>query len=132
MPIADAAAEMFYARLFVLDPALRPLFNATAMPEQRRKLIAALNLAVGSLDDLAALRPTIEALGRRHVGYGVTAAHYHVVGAALLWTLEQGLGPAFTPRVAAAWREVYGLLAGIMQQAVREMVQCGAAQPAAA
>src|SRR4051794_8211254 len=88
VPAADAAAGLFYERLFEIDPATRALFRPERMAEQRRKLVQALAAVVHALDDLGAVLPTIEALGRRHAGYGVTEAHYRSVGAALLWTLE--------------------------------------------
>ena len=118
--IADNAIEQFYNRLFEIDPSARALFRATDMPEQRRKVIEALSLALQSLDDLAALTPTLEDLGRRHQRYGVAAAHYDSVGQALLWTLEQGLGAAWTPAVAAAWTELFGELASVMKRAAYE------------
>jgi len=113
--IADSAIEQFYNRLFEIDPSARALFRVTDMPEQRRKVIEALSLALQSLDDLAALTPTLQELGRRHHRYGVTATHYDSVGQALLWTLEQGLGNAWTPAMAAAWTELYGQLSGVMK-----------------
>jgi len=116
-PIADAAAGMFYRRLFEIDPTTRALFHATDMAAQRKKLLQVLAFAIGGLDNLGALVSKVEELGRRHAGYGVTDAHYDSVGAALLWTLEQRLGRAWTPAVAAAWTEVYGLLSGIMRDA---------------
>jgi hemoglobin-like flavoprotein len=116
-PTADAAADMFYRRLFEIDPAARKLFRATEMVAQRKKLIQTLSFAINGLDDLDGLSTKVEDLGRRHAGYGVTDAHYDSVGAALLWTLEQGLGRAWTPEVAAAWTEVYGMLSGIMRNA---------------
>jgi hemoglobin-like flavoprotein len=119
VPIADDAVAMFYERLFAIDPTTRPLFRARSMPEQRRKLAGALALAVAGLDDLDALVPVVEQLGRRHAGYGVTDTHYDSVGAALLWTLQQGLGAAWTPAVAAAWAEVYGLLSSTMLRAAK-------------
>src|SRR3954449_11017598 len=88
VPIADSAAEVFYRRLFEIDPTTRPLFGKTDMAEQRKKLVQTLAVAVGSLDRLHELTPTLEALGRSHAGYGVRDAHYTSVGAALLWTLE--------------------------------------------
>jgi hemoglobin-like flavoprotein len=115
--IADSAIEQFYNRLFEIDPSARALFRATNMPEQRRKVIEALSLALQSLDDLDALTPTLEDLGRRHQRYGVTAAHYDSVGQALLWTLEQGLGAAWTPAMAAAWTELFGQLSSAMKGA---------------
>jgi hemoglobin-like flavoprotein len=115
--IADSAIEQFYNRLFEIDPSARALFRATNMPEQRRKVIEALSLALQSLDDLDALTPTLDDLGRRHRRYGVTAAHYDSVGRALLWTLEQGLGAAWTPAMAAAWTELFGQLSSAMKHA---------------
>ena len=101
-PMADAAARLFYDRLFEIDATTRQLFKTTDLTEQRRKLIQALTMVVQGLDHLEALVPTIADLGRRHAQFGVTDAHYDAVGAALLWTLEQGLGPAFTPK-ARSW-----------------------------
>ena len=115
--IADSAIAQFYNRLFEIDPTARALFRVTDMPEQRRKVIEALSLALQSLDDLKVLTPTLEELGRRHQRYGVTAAHYDSVGQALLWTLEQGLGSAWTPATAAAWTELFGRLADVMKGA---------------
>ncbi len=116
-PIADTAARLFYGRLFELEPALRPLFARTDMEEQRRKLMQMLAVAVGALDRLETLRPALEALGRRHVGYGAEHRHYGLVGAALLWTLEQGLGDEYTRSVQDAWTAAYTTLSTIMQQA---------------
>ena len=119
-PIADAAAEIFYGRLFESDPATRALFRATDRAAQRKKLLQTLAFAINGLDNLGALVAKVEALGRRHAGYGVTDAQYDSVGAALLWTLEQGLGQAWTPAVASAWTEVYQLLSPIMRKAVAQ------------
>jgi hemoglobin-like flavoprotein len=115
-PILDAAAGLFYDRLFDLDPTLRPLFR-TPHEQQSRMLAQALTIVVKSLDRPEAIKPAVEALGRRHTGYGVRDEHYATVGAALLWTLEQGLGPAFTPAVRDAWSAAYGWIASTMQQA---------------
>jgi hemoglobin-like flavoprotein len=117
VPVADAGAAMFYHRLFEIDPTTRELFRATDMVAQRKKLLQTLAFAIGGLDNLDALVSKVEDLGRRHAGYGVTDAHYDSVGAALLWTLEQGLGQAWTPPVAAAWSEVYRLLSGTIRNA---------------
>jgi hemoglobin-like flavoprotein len=120
VPIADQAAALFYQRLFEIDPSARDLFRATDMVQQRKKLLQVLGIAVSSLDNLGALVKTVEDLGRRHAGYGVKDEHYDSVGAALLWTLQQGLGSAWTAEVAAAWTEVYSLLSGIMRRAQQE------------
>ncbi len=111
--ISEIAAELFYHRLFELDPALRPLFQGD-IKEQGRKLIQMLHTVVDSLDQMDTMLPEVEAMARRHVIYGVQPQHYDTVGAALLWTLEQGLGNGFTAEVRAAWTQVYTLLAGAM------------------
>jgi hemoglobin-like flavoprotein len=116
-PIADTAARLFYGRLFELEPDLRSLFGRTDMEEQRRKLMQMLAVAVAALDRLETLRPALEALGRRHIDYGVGDRHYNLVGAALLWTLEQGLGDEYTGSVRDAWTAVYTTLSTIMQDA---------------
>ncbi|BAU49458.1 hemin receptor [Sulfurifustis variabilis] len=112
-PIADQAAALFYRRLFELDPSLKALFRGD-MREQGAKLMRMIAMAVNGLDRMSELVPVVQDLGRRHVAYGVTAAHYETVGAALLWTLGQGLGPSFTPEVREAWGAVYGVLAQTM------------------
>jgi methyl-accepting chemotaxis protein len=114
-PLADSAAALFYRRLFELDPALTRLFRGD-MAAQGRRLMAMIGMAVGALGDPDALLPMLRALGARHAGYGVRPADYETVGAALLWTLEQGLKSDFTPEVRAAWSETYGLLARTMQE----------------
>lgn len=119
-PIKETAAELFYGRLFDLDPELKPLFKGD-MTEQGRKLMAMINTAVNALDRLDEIVPAVQDLGRRHVGYGVKDKDYDTVGAALLWTLEKGLGPSFTPEVKDAWIEVYGILAGAMKAAANEV-----------
>ena len=116
LPIQKAAAELFYGRLFELDPSLRPLFKGD-MAEQGRKLMTMINTVVMSLDRLDPLLGAVEDLGRRHVGYGVTEAHYDTVGSALIWTLGQGLGAQFSPPVEAAWTDAYTTLASVMKQA---------------
>jgi hemoglobin-like flavoprotein len=119
VPIADQAAALFYARLFELDPALRHLFRGD-MVEQGRKLMAMIATAIASLERLDAFVPALRQLGARHNDYGVREDHYGTVGAALLWTLEKGLGPEFTPAVRNAWTSTYSLLANTMIEAQRE------------
>ena len=112
-PISEQAAALFYGRLFEIAPNLRPLFRGD-MTEQGRKLMATLGVVVNSLDKLEAILPAASALAKRHVDYGVTAQDYTPVGAALLWTLEQGLGKAWTPELAQAWGAAYALLSDYM------------------
>jgi len=116
VPIKDKAAELFYGKLFELDPALKPLFKGN-MEEQGRKLMAMINTVVNKLDDLGDIVPAVQDLGKRHVTYGVKDAHYDTVGASLLWTLGAGLGDAFTNEVEAAWTEAYTILANAMKEA---------------
>ncbi|WP_270935389.1 globin family protein [Falsiroseomonas oryzae] len=116
-PIAEPAAAIFYEKLFALDPGLRPLFAGADMHAQGRKLMAAIGFVVANLRTPESLLPAVAELGRRHAAYGVRAAHYATVGTALLATLEEGLGPHFTPAVRNAWAAAYGLLAEVMQHA---------------
>ena len=112
-PISDKAAALFYGRLFEIAPDVMLLFHGD-MAEQGRKLMATLTVVVNGLGKLDAILPTASALAKRHAGYGVKASHYAPVGAALLWTLEQGLGPAWTPELANAWTVAYTTLSGFM------------------
>lgn len=116
VPIADQAATLFYGKLFELDPALKPLFTSD-IKEQGKKLMTMITVAVRGLSDLEKLVPAVQDLGRRHVAYGVKDEHYATVGTALLWTLEKGLGDAFTQEVKEAWAATYGVLATTMQKA---------------
>lgn len=124
-PIAEQAAALFYSKLFELDPSVRPLFKEE-MDAQGKKLMQMLAVAVQHLDDEDILVPAVRQLAIRHVGYGVETSHYPTVGAALLWTLEQGLGDAFTEESREAWTAAYGALSGLMISAVSE----GEAAPA--
>ncbi len=114
--LGDTVAELFYTRLFEIDPGLRQMFKGD-MFEQGRKLMKVLSVAVHGLSRLDDLVPQVEALGRRHADYGVVPVQYTTVGVALMWTLEKGLGRAFTPDVRDAWAEAYGLLADTMMSA---------------
>jgi len=116
LPIKETAAELFYGRLFELDPSLQALFKGD-MKEQGERLMNMINIAVNALNRLEDVVPAIQAMGRRHKDYGVQRAHYDTVAQALLWTLGQGLGPAFSPDVKDAWTQVYTLLATAMIEA---------------
>jgi hemoglobin-like flavoprotein len=117
-PIGEVAAEIFYSKLFALDPSLRALFRGD-MKEQGRKLMSMIAFAVRGLSRLDTLVPGVQALGRRHAGYGVRDKHYETVATALLWTLHQGLGKAFTDEVREAWATVYGVLATTMKESAK-------------
>jgi hemoglobin-like flavoprotein len=112
-PISDQAAILFYDRLFEIAPPVRAMFPDD-LTEQRRKLMATLGVVVTGLSKIETVLPAASALAKRHVGYGVKSDHYPVVGAALLWTLEKGLGAAWTLDVADAWTSAYGTLSGYM------------------
>ena len=112
-PISDEAAEMFYMRLFEIAPTVKPLFRGD-MKDQGRKLMATLAVVVNGLGNLQAILPAASALAKRHVGYGVKPIHYAIVGDALLWTLERGLGDHWSPDLAAAWHDAYGVLSEYM------------------
>ena len=116
LPVGGTAAELFYGKLFSLDPSLQPLFK-NDMGEQGRNLTAMISVAVGALSRPERITIALQQLGRRHAGYGVQQRHYELVGLALLWMLDQVLGEAFTPEVREAWSEVYALLSGTMQHA---------------
>lgn len=115
-PISDTAAEIFYGRLFELDPSLKSMFKGD-MKEQGRKLMTMLSTAVNGLNNLDAIVGAVQDLGKRHVDYGVKKEHYATVGESLLYTLDKGLGDDFTPDVKDAWVEVYGLLSQTMIEA---------------
>jgi hemoglobin-like flavoprotein len=118
VPIAEQAADIFYGKLFEADPALRALFKGD-MKAQGKKLMQMISVAVAGLDRLGDIVPAVQALGKRHVGYGVQDSHYDTVGGALLDTLSVGLGPAFTPEVKDAWVVVYGVLSTTMKDAAK-------------
>jgi hemoglobin-like flavoprotein len=118
VPIAEQAADIFYGKLFEADPALRALFKGD-MKAQGKKLMQMISVAVAGLDRLGDIVPAVQALGKRHVGYGVQDSHYDTVGGALLDTLSVGLGPAFTLEVKDAWVVVYGVLSTTMKDAAK-------------
>jgi hemoglobin-like flavoprotein len=120
VPIGDQAASLFYGRLFEIAPEVRPLFRDD-ITAQGRKLISVLALAVGSLQKLPELVPSVQDLGRRHTGYGVRDEHYDLVAEALMWALDKGLGPDFTPEVKDAWIAVYTTLADTMKGAAQQI-----------
>ena len=121
VPIADAAANLFYSRLFEINPQLAPMFAGADMPQQRKKLVKAINLVVISLEQFETLVPMISEMGQRHVSYGVEDAHYDQVGAALLWTLQTGLEDGWSDEAEQAWAMAYQLLANTMITGANEV-----------
>ena len=118
-PIASEAAALFYDNLFRADPTLRHLFKGD-MTHQGQRLMGMIGSALQLLDRPTALLPVLRSLGARHAGYRVRPEHYDTVGTALLLTLEQGLGSAFTPEARAAWSELYGVIARTMIEGAQE------------
>ena len=116
LPVRDTAAELFYGKLFSLDPGIRTLFS-NDMQDQGRNLVAMISIAVGSLSHPERVLLAVQQLGRRHAAYGVLPRHYEAVAIALLWTLETCLGEVFTPQAREAWNDVYGTLSKTMQDA---------------
>jgi len=127
VPIAAAAADLFYERLFTIAPEVRSLFPQD-LSQQKKKLMQMLATAVANLHQVQNILPAVEALGRRHAGYGVTDKDYEIVREALLWTLEQGLGNDFTPPVKEAWTETYLTVSWVMKNAAATAVVMEAAE----
>ncbi|MCP4327044.1 MAG: hemin receptor [Alphaproteobacteria bacterium] len=130
-PIADTAADLFYRRLFEIDPTVGRMFNHTDLGEQRKRLVHVLDAAVTGLDDVDELIPVLESLGARHAAYGVTDAHYDTVGTALLWSFEQCSARSWTGETAEAWAAAYGLLSGVMRTATENAKQLTSAMAVA-
>jgi hemoglobin-like flavoprotein len=118
-PIADDAAALFYSKLFELDPSLKSMFKSD-MTDQGKKLMQILGVAVSSLNNLDAIVPAVQDLGRRHVQYGVRPQHYNTVAEAILWMLAQTLGATFTAEIKQSWTEVYTVLADTMIAAANQ------------
>lgn len=118
-PVARETGELFYQKFFEMDPTVRPLFKGD-MKQQGLMLMTAIGMAVSNLDRPETIAGNIEALGHRHHQYGVRPADYNTFGAALMWTLEQVLGDAFTQEVREAWGETFALLSNSMKQATTE------------
>lgn len=118
-PIAQEAGEMMYLRLFEIEPSLKPLFKGD-IKRQGEMLMTAIGLAIQSLDQPDKVKATVQELGKRHAGYGVQPSYYNIFGAALMWALEQVIGPDFTPEVRIAWGEAYAILAQSMRQATHD------------
>ncbi len=121
--IPDTVAELFYNHLFEVAPQVKPMFADSDMKQQGRKLMQMISVAVHSLNNIGDVVPAIKQLGARHVQYGVTNDMYDIVGQSLLWTLERGLGSAFTEDVKEAWTAVYVLVAKTAIAGANEALQ---------
>ena len=115
-PMAQETGEMLYNKLFEIDPSLQPLFKGD-IKTQAKMVITAIGLAVSGLDKPEGLQDQVKSLGTRHITYGVPPRDVNTFGAALIWALDQSLGPAFTPEVKDAWIAAYGALSVAMRRA---------------
>src|SRR5215207_6871107 len=105
--------DVFYSKLFVDAPELAHLFK-TPRPEQSKKLITMLSVVVNKVDSLDELQDSLRQLALRHVQYGTRPEHYALVGNALLWTLERGLGADWNEELKHAWANCYSVLSTSM------------------
>lgn len=121
--LGDAVGELFYGKLFEIAPEVKPMFTQISVKEQSRKLLAMLSYVISKLDKLQDILDEVAKLAQRHVHYGVKAAHYAVVGEALLWTLEQGLGESWNEELKEAWTRCYITLSGAMINAAEYPTQ---------
>jgi len=120
----DETPLYFYSHLFLSHPETRAMFPVS-MAHQRDRLFSALGDVVARVDDLDALVPILQALGRDHRKFGTLAAHYPAVGASLLATLEH-FDDDWSPELAKSWSEAYDVVASVMIEAAEE----AAGQPA--
>jgi hemoglobin-like flavoprotein len=114
---ADIVGPLFYETLFDIAPEVKPMFSRTTVPEQSKKLLTMLSYVVSKLDSLGDIVEEVGKLAQRHVKYGVQDMHYTYVGAALLMTLEKGLGDAWNDEVKDAWATCFGVLSSAMMNA---------------
>ena len=115
-PMSATAGELFYKRLFEIEPEVAVLFKGD-VGRQGREFMQVLAVAVGGLSNVTTLVPMVQQLGVRHAAYGVQARHYDAVRQALLYTLAVILQDDYTDEVRAAWATAYAMLAGIMKEA---------------
>ena len=110
-------AKTFYSNLFSAYPQTRLLFKNADMKRQEASLVAALGLVISSLKkgDHAQLATALQALGRRHEGYGVTPEQYWMVGNVLMQTFSESFGDQWTAELNDAWIEAYQAVVGLMQ-----------------
>lgn len=128
-PRGEELVDVFYSRLFEAAPAVEPLFAQTDLRKQKAMLLATLVLLRKSLRDLEAISPKLRQLGARHVGYGARPEHYPVVAEAMLASMAEIAGAAWTQDVAAAWADALNLVATAMLEGAEEAESCQRARP---
>jgi hemoglobin-like flavoprotein len=130
-PFNSSASEVcaIHFHHFAETPLLNPFFAAAdadplyESPQLRRHastVMRTVGQAVAGLKDVHALVPVLKGLGAAHAKYGVQPAHFAVIGEALLWTLERGLGTRWTPEVRDAWSRTYSVVQSVMEPALIE------------
>lgn len=117
VPMRAQAAQLFYDRLFAIDASAKALFDGKPMHVQHEKFLQTIDTLVQTIDYPSRIIEDLQALAKRHMGYGVLLDHYEPVGDALLWALGQGLGERWTPELQRAWAELYVFIAGVMKRA---------------
>jgi hemoglobin-like flavoprotein len=115
-PLADHIAESFYSHMFEIAPHLQKLFTGN-MKTQGAMLMTSLELAVSSLDNMESILPSVQALGERHMSYGVKKEYYPYAKESFLWALEKHLKGEFTPTLKNAWSEAFDTLIEVMSNA---------------
>jgi len=118
-PFRRKLAERFYSRFFELAPDTRRLFP-NDMERQQLKLMDTIAAIVGTLDQRETFQSIITHTGRKHADFGVQASHFVAFGEALIWGLQQQLGPAFTPEMQRAWIVLYGAIQAEMMRAAKK------------
>lgn len=116
---SQSVGSLFYNRLFEIAPQVRPMFSRSPLDEQSRKLLSMISYVICKLKSLDDIMEEVKKLARRHVNYGVQEEHYIMVGRALLWTLETGLGDKWNNELEKSWTVCYAILAEAMIKAAK-------------
>lgn len=125
-PRGEELMDVFYQRLFELDPEVQRLFGGTDMEAQKKKLLSTLVLLRNSLRDLGQVVPALKGLGARHAGYGVAPEHYTLVGQALITAMMEVAGPAWQPEYTVAWADAYQVVQDTMLEGASESLPSAA------
>jgi len=106
----DSFPTRFYERLFAAHPEVRALFHRSTPGAQNKMFAQKLAAIVDHLDEPDWLSRELPRLAANHATYGVTAEMYPWVGEALIATLREACGDAWTPEAEAAWTRAYASL----------------------
>jgi len=108
-PVKRVAAELFYVKLFELDPTMKLLFSDDLQLRERR-FLQLMDATINGLERADVLKPAIRELGFRHPLFGDSDEHHGTVAIALMWTLEKCLRKDLTFELRAAWTRTFGVL----------------------